>query len=134
MYRASQKLLKKLDKGIKMRCNHISCGNKKKIWLPHKYQGLECGLKPHLYCEHCGMVKIASSDRPKRLGYYINVIADISKEFKVAKVQIRLISIELQRQGIDDIYSIDKSMQEKIFVEIVQKYISLPEQAIRQFL
>lgn len=117
-----------------MSCNHNNCGDKEKVWLPHKYHGLECGLRPHLYCTQCGMVKIASLDRPRRLGYYINIVAGLAKEFKIAKVQIRLIAKELQNLGIDDIYGIDKRIQERIFVETMRKYSNLPEQAIRKFL
>lgn len=117
-----------------MACNHNSCGDKEKVWLPHKYHGLDRGLKPHLYCTRCGMVKIVSLDRPRRLGYYINIITGLAKEFKITKVQIRLIAIELQKLGVDDIYSMDKRIQERIFVETVRKYSNLPERVIKQFL
>lgn len=117
-----------------MGCNHINCGSKEKIWLNYTYHGLERGLKPHLYCKHCGAIKSESSCKPRRFGYYINIIAEIAKEFKITKVQIRLISVELQRSGFDDFYSMDNSIQEKIFIETVRKYVNLPEQAIKQFL
>jgi hypothetical protein len=114
-------------------CNHHSCGDKEKVWLPYKYNDLDCGLKPHLYCTQCGIVKIASSDKPRRLGYYINVVAAIGQEFKVTKVQMRLIALELQRLQIDDIYSIDGCHQEKLFIEAVRKYVNVSEQNIRKF-
>lgn len=117
-----------------MGCKHISCGNKEIIWLPFKYRGLECGLKPHQYCRNCGVVKIASSEKPKRLGYYINILTKFSEQWKITKVQIRLISMDLQRHGIDDIYSMDKYMQEKLFLQIIQKYVNLTEPSFRQLL
>lgn len=116
-----------------MCCNHNSCGDKEKVWLPYKYNNLDRGLKPHLYCTQCGIVKRATSDEPRRLGYYINVIAALSREFKVTKVQMRLIALELQRLKIDDIYSIDRCLQEKLFIEAVRKYVNTSEQNIRKF-
>ncbi len=116
-----------------MRCNHNSCGDREKVWLPYKYNNLDRGLKPHLYCTHCGVVKTSSSDKPRRLGYYINIVAALSNEIKVTKVQMRLISLELQKLQIDDIYSIDRRLQEKLFIEAVQKYVRISEQYIRKF-
>jgi hypothetical protein len=117
-----------------MRCEHESCGNNEKIWLPYKYHDRERGLKPHLYCTKCGLVKNASPDKPRRMGYYINIMAAMSKEIKVTKVQMRLISIELERRGIDDVYGIDRSNQEEIFIEVMRRYINVSEQTIRKFL
>lgn len=116
-----------------MCCNHNSCGDKEKVWLPYKYNDLDRGLKPHLYCTLCGVVKMASSEKPRRLGYYVNVVAALNKEFKVTKVQMRLIALELQRLKIDDIYSIDRCLQEKLFIETVRKYVNISEQNIRKF-
>jgi len=96
--------------------------------------GRERGLKPHLYCTECGLVKNGSSDKPRRLGYYINVVAELGKNVKVTKVQMRLISLQLERNGIDDIFSMDKFMQEKLFVETVRKYVNVSEEAINKLL
>jgi hypothetical protein len=114
-------------------CNHKSCGSKEKVWLPYNYKGLVCGLKPHLFCTECGLVRIESSDKPKRLGYYINVIAALSKEMKITKVQMRLISMDLQKLCIDDVYSMDKSMQEQLFIKTVMQYVNVKEQSLRRY-
>jgi len=79
-------------------------------------------------------VKNGSSDKPRRLGYYINVVAELGKNVKVTKVQMRLISLQLERNGIDDIFSMDKFMQEKLFVETVRKYVNVSEEAINKLL
>ncbi len=118
-----------------MNCKkHTDCGTKEKIWLPYVYQGRERGLASHIYCTKCGLVKSASSDKPRRLGYYINAIEMLGREVKVTKVQRRLISIELERLGIDDIYSIDRCCQEKLFIEVVKNYINIPERVIHKHL
>lgn len=115
-------------------CEHRDCGNKEKVWLPYIYRGLERGLKPHVFCTKCGLVKSASSDKPRRLGYYTNIIAMLGREIKVTKVQMRLISLELERRGIDDIYGIDRHCQEKLFIEVVRQYVNVSEQIINSFL
>jgi hypothetical protein len=115
-------------------CNHKSCGNKEKVWLPYEYMGRERGLKPHLFCTECGLIKNGSSEKPRRMGYYINIVAELGKEVKVTKVQMRLISMDLQKQGIDDVYSMDKHLQEKLFINTVKRYLNIPEEAISRHL
>lgn len=113
-----------------MRCNHKSCGNAEKVWLPYEYMGREQGLKPHLFCKDCGLLKNESSEKPRRIGYYINTIVDIGKEVKITKVQMRLICKELERQGIEDNYGMDKHMQENLFTDVVKRYVSVSDEAI----
>lgn len=117
-----------------MSCKHVNCGTKEKVWLQYVYQGRERGLMPHVYCTKCGLVKSASSDKPRRLGYYINIVAMLGKEVKVTEVQMRLISMELEKQGLDDIYSMDRHCQEKLFIKVVKQYVNVSEQIINKFL
>jgi hypothetical protein len=112
------------------KCDHKSCGSSEKIWLPYLFRGHECGLKQHPYCVECGAVKNLSSERPREMGYYMNVIADIGHKIKISKVQIRLIAKEMELLELDDKYALDRHQQEKLFIEIVKKYIHVPEQAI----
>lgn len=90
-------------------------------------------MKPYLFYTECGLVKNGSSDKPRRLGYYINLIAELGKEVKVTKVQMRLISLDLQKQGIDDVYSMDKCMQEKLIVKIVKRYLNISDNVILRY-
>jgi len=115
-------------------CEHINCGSIEKVWLPHTYQGRECGLKPHTYCTKCGLVKNLSSEKPRSIGYYMNILAEIKQEFKITKVQTRLISKELENADLEDDYAIDKHQQEELFVATVEKYINLPDWVVRKFL
>ncbi|NPV63884.1 MAG: hypothetical protein HPY61_14885 [Methanotrichaceae archaeon] len=114
--------------------NHRSCGNQEKVWLPFEYMGREQGLKAHLFCTKCGLVKNGSSDKPRRLGYYINLVAELGKEVKVTRVQMRLISLDLQKRGVDDVYTMDKCMQEKIFLETVKQYLNISDSVISSYL
>ena len=117
-----------------MRCDHESCGDSEKVWLPYKCNGRERGLKPHVYCAKCGLVKNTSPDKPHRMGYYINIIAAMSKEIKITKVQMRLVSIELEKRGIDDIYGMDSYNQDEIFIQVIKQYVNVGEQIIHRFL
>jgi len=58
----------------------------------------------------------------------------MSRDFRVTKVQMRLISKELERCGIDDNYGIDRHQQEELFIDVVQRYLNVQEQIIRGFL
>jgi hypothetical protein len=82
----------------------------------------------------CGAVKNLSSERPRETGYYMNVIANLGHKIKISQAQIRLIAKEIERLEIDDKYALDRHQQEKLFIEIVKKYIPLPEQAISALL
>jgi hypothetical protein len=117
-----------------MSCKHVSCGNIEKEWLPYVYMGRERGLKAHLYCTVCGLVKNASSEQPKGMGYYLNIVNMLSRDSKVTKVQLRLISQDLRKQGFDDLYGMDRQCQEALFIDVVKRRLGVHEQAIRKFL
>ena len=113
-----------------MACDHISCGSSEKVWLPYSYKGRELGLRPHLYCIKCGTIKNVSSDKPRNLGFYANVLASLGTEIKIAQVQMRLIALELQRMDFDDGYGLCKHQQDELFIEVVRKFINISEQRI----
>ncbi len=115
-------------------CNHHSCGSPEKIWVQYLYQGREMGLRPHTYCQECGLIRSTSSDRPRGLGYYVNVISSLKKELKLAQVQVRLLVKEMERRNLDDDYGLDRYQQEKLFVEIVKSKLNVSERTITKFL
>jgi len=112
-------------------CEHKSCGSSEKVWLPYVFQGRELGLKPHPYCSDCGAVKNLSSERPRELGFYMNVVVSLSKNYKITQVQKRLIALEMDGLDLDDKYTLDRHQQEKLFIEIVKKYVNVPEVILR---
>jgi hypothetical protein len=115
-------------------CEHVSCGSKEKIWLPYVFRGRERGLKPHRYCVKCGLVKRSSADKPRDIGYYMNVLGMLYSEQRIAKVQIRLIAQALERAGIDDSYGLDRYQQERLFIDVVVRQTGIPEENIRKYL
>ena len=117
-----------------MSCEHNSCGSTEKVWLPYFYGGRERGLKPHPYCMECGLIKNLSSDRPHTIGYYMNLLAELGKLYKIAQVQVRLITQEFDAQGLDDSYGIDRQQQEMLFMKIVKIYTNVPENTLTELL
>lgn len=115
-------------------CEHKSCSSSEKVWLPYYYDGRERGLKPHPYCRDCGLIKNLSSDRPRAIGYYMNVLSELSKSYKIAQIQMRLISQDFDRRGLNDSYGMDRLQQEKLFMDIVKKYMKVPERALIELL
>jgi hypothetical protein len=112
-------------------CEHKSCGIAEKVWLPYVFQGRELGLKPHPYCSECGAVKNLSSERAREIGFYVNIVVALSKDYKIAQVQKRLIAMEMIRLDLDDKYALDRHQQENLFIEIVRKYVNIPEHILR---
>lgn len=117
-----------------MSCEHNVCGSTEKVWLPYYYDGRERGLKPHPYCIDCGLIKNLSSDRPHAIGYYMNILSELGKLYKIAQIQTRLVVQEFERQGLEDPYGIDRQQQERLFVEIVKRYMNVPERALIELL
>jgi hypothetical protein len=115
-------------------CDHKVSGNSEKVWLPYSFEGRDRGLKPHPYCKECGLVKNLSSDRPRSIGYFMNLISEWSKRHKIAKIQTRLIAQKMESQGLDDKFGMDRQLQERLFVEITTRILNVPERAISELI
>jgi hypothetical protein len=116
-----------------MKCNHENASDR--IWFPAENHLLAA----HPYCSKCGTFKNVSSSRGKRLGYFANVLARLREDlelkgYKVSKAQIRLIMLELERRGIDDVYALSYSKQKEIFIDIVGRFIRIPRERISSYL
>ncbi len=109
-------------------------GSREKIWLPYYYEGRHRGLKPHPYCKECGLVKSLSSNRLHSLGYFMNVIAELGKCYRITQVQTRLIAIEMKKLSIDDGFGIDRQQQEKIFIEITTRVLNISARSVSRLL
>ncbi len=111
-----------------MTCDHKTCGNIQKVWLPYEFRGHFKGLKSHPYCLNCGAIKNISSDRAKPLGYFMNILSHLP----VTKVQTRLIAKDMEDfKDFEDGFSVSSFLQEQIFIGIVKKYSSLSEHTIK---
>jgi len=121
-----------------MKCEHRSCGTVEKVWLPHELKGADKGFKPHSYCIHCGAIKNIGADKPKRIGYYINILAEIGKtpgKKRFTTVQMRLIVKELEAMDdFSDTYWVTGSAQDRMFIRIIQNYSKISEGFIKSFL
>jgi hypothetical protein len=115
-------------------CIHES--NSKKDWIAMP-NGI---LKLHPYCNSCGTVKNVSSDRGKKMGYFVNSLSNLRKIFekrgyRVSDAQIRLIVKELSEiDGFDDTYWITFSKQKEIFISVVGKYVKVSRDVIEAIL
>lgn len=115
-------------------CNHKSCEYDKRVWLPlHNNRGSDLALHP--WCEECGLVKNISDDRPRGIGYWMNVLSRIVNRFSITQCQKRLVVKRLDAyECFDDMYGITGSTQKEIFVKIVKNYCSLHEKSIDPFI
>jgi len=126
------------------KCFHISCNREQRIWLNKKVENnyfkktSSTGITDvtmHPYCIFCGSIKNISDDRPKKLGHWINILSKISKEYKISKIQKRLVIKELGKNDyFDDFYSITGSEQKEIFVKTIRKYCKISEETIYSYI
>ena len=115
-------------------CEHKISGSREKIWLPYYFEGRERGLKPHPYCIECGLVKNLSSEKPRSIGYFMNIIAELGTRHKIAQIQTRLIALEMERLALDDKFGMDRMQQEDLFVEIATRILNIPARAVYEHL
>ena len=117
-----------------MICSHESCSREKKILLPvENKHGSDVSL--HLWCVRCGLIKNISDDKPKEIGYWMNILSGVSHKFSIAQCQKRLIAKELDScKEFEDLYGITGSSQKEMFVRTIQKYCNLSINNIDSFL
>jgi hypothetical protein len=93
-------------------------------------------MKLHPYCNKCGTLKNVSSDRGKKISYFVMALSRLKKileerGYKVSEAQIRLIVKELSEiEGFEDVWWITFSKQKEIFIRIVQKYIRVSRELL----
>jgi len=115
-------------------CEHKISGSREKIWLPYYFEGRERGLKPHPYCTECGLIKNLSSEKPRSIGYFMNIIAELGTRHKIAQIQTRLIALEMERLALDDKFGMDRMQQEDLFVEVATRILNIPARAVYELL
>jgi hypothetical protein len=108
-------------------CDHKTCGYEDRVWLYLDESGHASDLMRHPWCIKCGLVKNISDDRPKKVGYWINILSRIVKHFSISQCQKRLIIREIQTsEYFTDLYGITGSTQKKLFLKIIEKYCRIP--------
>ncbi|MFO7967360.1 MAG: hypothetical protein R6U44_07155 [Archaeoglobaceae archaeon] len=114
-----------------MQCEHNPGG---RDWL--SMQNGVIGIHP--FCDNCGTVKNISSDRGKKLSYFIRSLSSLRKKLRyvgyhVSDAQMRLISNELEsREEFQDLWWVTFSRQKELFVSIVQKYFKVSPDVIEE--
>ena len=127
-----------------VRCSHESCGREHRIWLPKTptwpkttrdtSSNGKSDVSLHYWCALCGCVQNMSDDRPKKMGYWINVLSKMAREYSVTQSQKRLVIKELESNDLfEDMYGTTGSAQKEVFIEAVKKYCRICESTIDSF-
>ena len=64
----------------------------------------------------------------------MNLIADLGQRHKIAKTQVRLIALEMERLALDDSFGMDRKQQEELFVDIAVRILNIPPREISELL
>ena len=111
-------------------CKHQTCGKEMQVWLPLD-NNLPSDISMHSWCVNCGKIKIKSDDRAFNIGYWMNILAIIAKNYSLRDVQKRLISKTLEKnECFIDLYNVDKNIQKEIFKKIVTRFCIISEKSI----
>jgi len=106
-------------------CAHKQCSRERKVWLPTHFVN-DTDVEKHTWCVHCGIVKNVSGDRPKKIGFWMNVLSRVSFELGLTQVQRRLIAKEIsQCPYLDDTFGAFGSSQQELFLSILRKYCDI---------
>lgn len=107
------------------RCVHELCGKEEMAWLPVSELN-NYSIEKHPWCIHCGLVKNISDDRPHKIGYWMNLLSYISKQYQLTQCQQRLVAKEIENsEFLDDTFGINGSCQKIIFKKIINKYVNI---------
>jgi hypothetical protein len=113
-----------------MLCVHES--SNERVWA-NTQNGV---MKSHPYCKKCGTLKNVSSDKGKKISYFIIALSRLRKilrmrGYKISDAQIRLIVKELTEiEGFDDLWWITFSKQKEIFIQVVRKYVRVSKNLV----
>ena len=100
-------------------CSHQGCPQDQKLWLPVDISG-HGDVVRHEWCVSCGVVKNVSDDRPRKLGFWMNMLSFIAFHFGLKKVQVRLIAKALEENVVFSyLYGVTGSGQKAEFIRIV---------------
>lgn len=116
-----------------MACKHESGG---KEWA-RMQNGI---MKLHPLCKNCGTLKNISSDRGRKISYFVMALSRLRRllgehGYKVSDAQTRLIMKELSDiDGFTDTWWMTFSKQKEIFIKIVRKYIKVTMETVEAVL
>jgi hypothetical protein len=123
------------------RCSHENCGREHRIWIPEttpfsddtrsisSTERSEVSL--HHWCVLCGCIQNISDDRPKKMGYWINVLSKLARKYHLTDSQRRLVIKALEsNEFFEDLYGTTGSAQQGVFVKVVHNYSNLDQKTI----
>lgn len=127
------------------KCFHKDCGREQRIWLPETNVSSNDSRTPsstgrsdialHHWCVLCGCIQNISDDRPKKMGYWINILALMAREYSLTQSQKRLVIKALEfNEFFEDMYGTTGSAQQEIFVKTLQNYSKLDKKTIDSFI
>jgi len=117
-----------------MRCSHEKADEK--VW-DRTWNGV---MKSHPYCRKCGALKNVSSDRARKMSHFLVVLSNLRREvekrgYKISEAQIRLIMKELREiEDFDDLWSMSYSIQRRVFMDTVRKYVRVSRELLESVL
>jgi hypothetical protein len=115
-------------------CCHESCGFEERIWLPERLS-TKSDVALHQWCVLCGVIRNISDDRPKKIGFWINVLSRIAKRFSLTETQKRLMVKEIEsNECFEDLYGTTGSAQREVFIKAIEKYCNLGEATIASYI
>jgi hypothetical protein len=126
---------------LRGKCSHVDCGREHRIWLPETIASSDnsrtlsstgrSDVSLHHWCVLCGCIQNISDDRPKKMGYWINVLSKLAREYHLTSCQRRLIIKTLEyNEFFGDLYGTTGSSQRGVFVKVVQNYSNLDQNTI----
>ena len=115
-------------------CVHTSCNKVQRLWL-HETRCITSDVSLHRWCVLCGAVQNITDDRPRKIGYWMNVLWKLEKRFSLTQCQKRLIIKALEaHDSFIDLFSILGSEQKEVFIQIVKQYSNICESNIASFI
>ena len=136
-----------LRNGARPMCIHVTAARRETIWLPPDDQRItKAPMQRRLYCLDCGRIKRKGTDRPRKIGYWINVMSEyvesyIAKERRrgvpvprITDVQKRLIIQHMEEdEAFNDFYDSSLSIQlERFNAILLQHSIRIPPRVLRE--
>jgi hypothetical protein len=136
-----------LRNGARPMCIHVTAARRETIWLPPDDKRItKAPMQRRLYCLDCGRIKRKGTDKPRKIGYWINVMSEyvdsyIAKERRrgvhvprITDVQKRLIIQHMEEdEAFNDFYDSSLSIQlERFNAILLQHSIRIPPRVLRQ--
>lgn len=128
-----------------VKCSHETCGREHRIWMPETTSSSDdimsisstghSDVSLHHWCIFCGCIQNKTDDHPKKIGFWINVLAKIAQKHRLSQVQKRFVVKELiSHEFFEDLYGTSGSIQRKAFVSIMKKCCNLNDREIDSFI